>query len=146
MRVKVGDKWVTALIDLGVTHSLMNTKLITKSMKVNDCNVKITNPLNKLATQCRMLVETTMEFMSKHNELGCNMKFYCIEMAHEVVLGMDSLRNKVFLWCLWCIDDETEMEDWVEELFDQIVPHSNLLSLFHRLRLRRHPGYHLDCF
>ncbi|KAN0032865.1 hypothetical protein ACTFIV_006797 [Dictyostelium citrinum] len=92
IRIKVGDIWITALIDTGCSHSVIHPSLV-KEMKIKSCKVIVANAIEDSRVNCKKSVECNIHFNSRYdNELQCNFTFYVVENCnHKAILGLDFL-------------------------------------------------------
>ncbi|KAM9974185.1 hypothetical protein ACTFIR_003901 [Dictyostelium discoideum] len=81
---RASDSWITALVDTGCSHSIISPTLINKDMKSSDCKVII--------IKCERMAQTNIKVRSKHeNELEYQMKLYCVNTQHKMIIGLDFL-------------------------------------------------------
>ncbi|KAM9981132.1 hypothetical protein ACTFIY_003430 [Dictyostelium cf. discoideum] len=91
MRIK-GERWVTALIYTGCSHSVIHPSLIDKTIKITDCNTIVTSTIETTKVNCNKLVSYNVNLNSKYyNELKFNWKFHVIEKSNHNVIGLDFL-------------------------------------------------------
>ncbi|KAM9973422.1 hypothetical protein ACTFIW_010511 [Dictyostelium discoideum] len=61
-------------------------------MKSSDCKVIISSAIDSERIKCERMVQTNITFRSKHdNELECQMKLYCVNTQHKMIIGLDFL-------------------------------------------------------
>ncbi|KAM9993581.1 hypothetical protein ACTFIZ_011547 [Dictyostelium cf. discoideum] len=92
IRIKIADKWCTAIFDTGCTHSIIHPKLVKDNMKKTNCYVKIITPIlsEPYAAKSQVNVKFNLECDVKAE---VQFKMYVASIPYHAILGMDFING-----------------------------------------------------
>ncbi|KAM9964241.1 hypothetical protein ACTFIW_000105 [Dictyostelium discoideum] len=92
IRIKIAEKWCTAIFDTGCTHSIIHPKLVKDNMKRTNCYAKIITPIlaEPYASKSQVNVKFNLECDSKAE---VQFKMYVAKIPYHAILGMDFING-----------------------------------------------------
>ncbi|KAM9985687.1 hypothetical protein ACTFIZ_012341 [Dictyostelium cf. discoideum] len=92
IRIKIADKWCTAIFDTGCTHSIIHPKLVKDNMKKTNCYAKIITPIlsEPYAAKSQVNVKFNLECDVKAE---VQFKMYVASIPYHTILGMDFING-----------------------------------------------------
>lgn len=92
LRIKIADKWCTAIFDTGCTHSILHPKLVKDNMKKTNCYAKIITPILSEPYAARSQVNVKFNLESDE-KATVEFKMYVAPIPYNAILGMDFING-----------------------------------------------------
>ncbi|KAM9957124.1 hypothetical protein ACTFIR_003861 [Dictyostelium discoideum] len=92
LRIKIADKWCTAIFDTGCTHSIIHPKLVKDNMKKTNCYAKIITTILSEPYAARSQVNVKFNPESDGNA-KVQFKMYVAPIPYNAILGMDFING-----------------------------------------------------